>query len=60
MSKPTLFFSHSSKDKDMVLAIKNKVMQYTSGKSWLKTILQDEHLCIVPFCIQEPYPYLGD
>ena len=31
MNKPTLFFSHSSKDKDMVLAIKNKVMQYTSG-----------------------------
>lgn len=31
MSKPTLFFSHSSKDKDMVLAIKNKVMKYTSG-----------------------------
>lgn len=31
MSKPTLFFSHSSKDKDMILAIKNKVMQYTSG-----------------------------
>lgn len=31
MSKPTLFFSHSSKNKDMVLAIKNKVMQYTSG-----------------------------
>lgn len=31
MSKPTLFFSHSSKDMDMVLAIKNKVMKYTSG-----------------------------
>ena len=31
MNKPTLFFSHSSKDKDMILAIKNKVMQYTSG-----------------------------
>ena len=31
MSKPTLFFSHSSKDKDMVLAIKTKVMKYTSG-----------------------------
>lgn len=31
MNKPTLFFSHSSTDKDMVLAIKNKVMQYTSG-----------------------------
>jgi len=30
MSEPTLFFSHSSKDKDMVLAIKNKVMQYTT------------------------------
>jgi len=31
MSKPTLFFSHSSKDKDMILAIKNKVMKYTSN-----------------------------
>jgi len=31
MRKPTLFFSHSSKDKEMVLAIKNKVMQYTSS-----------------------------
>lgn len=31
MSKPTIFFSHSSKDKDVVLAIKNKVMQYTSN-----------------------------
>lgn len=31
MSKPTLFFSHSSKDKDMILTIKNKVMQYTSN-----------------------------
>lgn len=31
MNKPTLFFSHSSKDKDIVLAIKNKVMQYTSN-----------------------------
>ena len=31
MSKPTLFFSHSSKDKEIVLAIKSKVMQYTSN-----------------------------
>lgn len=31
MSKPTLFFSHSSKDKDMVLTIKNKFIKYTSG-----------------------------
>lgn len=31
MSKPTLFFSHSSKDKDIILTIKNKVMEYTSN-----------------------------
>ena len=31
MNKPTLFFSHSSKDKDMVLAIKNKIMTYTNN-----------------------------
>ena len=31
MSKPTLFFSHSSKDKEMVLTIKNMLAQYTSG-----------------------------
>lgn len=31
MNKSTLFFSHSSKDKDMILAIKTKVMKYTSN-----------------------------
>ena len=31
MSKPTVFFSHSSKDKDMISIIKNKTMQYTSN-----------------------------
>ncbi len=31
MSKPTLFFSHSSKDKDMILNIKNKIMEYTGS-----------------------------
>lgn len=31
MSKPTVFFSHSSKDKDMISIIKNKIMQYTSN-----------------------------
>lgn len=31
MSKPTLFFSHSSKDKDVILSIKNKLDSATSG-----------------------------
>lgn len=31
MNKPTLFFSHSSKDKDMILTIKNKLMSATGG-----------------------------
>ena len=31
MSKPTIFFSHSSKDKEIVLKIKNKLMKYTSN-----------------------------
>lgn len=31
MSKPTLFFSHSSKDKDIILSIKNKLDSATGG-----------------------------
>ena len=31
MNKPTIFFSHSSKDKDMILAIKNKIDDYTGN-----------------------------
>ena len=31
MSKPTLFFSHSSKDKEIVLSIKNKLDIATGG-----------------------------
>lgn len=31
MSKPTLFFSHSSKDKDLILALKNKFDEFTGG-----------------------------
>lgn len=31
MSKPTLFFSHSSKDKDLILIIKDKLRKYTGG-----------------------------
>lgn len=31
MSKPTLFFSHSSKDKDVILSIKNKLDSATGG-----------------------------
>ena len=31
MSKPTLFFSHSSKDKEMIAAIKDKITKYTGN-----------------------------
>ncbi len=31
MSKPTLFFSHSTKDKDLVLSIRDKLTKYTGG-----------------------------
>ena len=31
MNKPTLFFSHSSKDKDMIVAIKDKIVKYTGN-----------------------------
>lgn len=31
MGKPTLFFSHSSKDKDIILSIKNKLDSVTGG-----------------------------
>lgn len=31
MNKPTLFFSHSSKDKDIILSIKNKLDSATGG-----------------------------
>lgn len=31
MEKPTIFFSHSSKDRDLILPIKNKLSEVTSG-----------------------------
>ncbi len=31
MEKPTIFFSHSSKDRDLILPIKNKLIDITSG-----------------------------
>ena len=31
MSKPTIFFSHSSKDKEIVLSVKDKLDKATSG-----------------------------
>lgn len=31
MEKPTIFFSHSSKDRDLILPIKNKIASITSG-----------------------------
>lgn len=31
MNKPTIFFSHSSKDKDLILSIKDRLIKYTGG-----------------------------
>lgn len=31
MEKPTIFFSHSSKNRDLILPIKNKLTKITSG-----------------------------
>lgn len=31
MSKPTVFFSHSSKDKELIIKLKDKLMSYTGG-----------------------------
>lgn len=31
MSKPTVFFSHSSKDKDLIIKLKDKLMSFTGG-----------------------------
>ncbi len=31
MGKPTLFFSHTAKDKELVLAVREKLMRYTNG-----------------------------
>ena len=36
------------------------LFRWISNKAWLKTILQREHLGIIPFGTQEPYPRLGD
>jgi hypothetical protein len=36
------------------------LFRWICNKTWLKTILQNEHLCIIPFAIQEPYPFEGD
>lgn len=36
------------------------LFRWVCNKPWLKTILQNECLCIIPFGIQEPYPFLGD
>ena len=35
------------------------LFRWIGNKTWLKTMLQNEHLVIIPFGTQEPYPRLG-
>lgn len=36
------------------------LFRWVCNKSWLRSFLQSEHLCLYPFCTQESYPYLVD
>ena len=36
------------------------LFRWVGNKTWLKAMLRCEHLCIIPFGIQEPYPRLGN
>jgi len=36
------------------------LFRWVCNKSWLNAVLQNKHLYLVPFCTQEPYPYLGE
>lgn len=36
------------------------LFRWVCNKTWLNTILQSKHLCIIPFEAQEPYPCLGE
>lgn len=36
------------------------LFRWVCNKSWLKSILQKEHLCLIPFGNQESYPSLGE
>ena len=36
------------------------LFRWICNKTWLSTILQNEGLCLIPSCIQEPYPFGED
>lgn len=36
------------------------LFRWVCDKSWINTMLQSEHLCLISLCSQEPYPVLGD
>ena len=36
------------------------LFRWICNKSWLGNFLRNNHLCLVPFRSQEPYPYLGE
>ena len=36
------------------------LFRWICNKSWLEELLRRKHLCLIPFGVQEKYPYLGD
>ena len=36
------------------------LFRWICNKSWLGDFLRTKHLCLIPFGVQEKYPYLGD
>lgn len=36
------------------------LFRWICNKSWLGDFLRSNHLCLIPFGVQEKYPYLGD
>ena len=36
------------------------LFRWVCRKSWLENFLQRNHLCLISFGTQEPYPYLGE
>ena len=36
------------------------LFRWICNKSWLGDFLRNNHLCLIPFGTQEPYPYLGE
>lgn len=36
------------------------LFRWICNKPWMEAFLRSEHLCLIPFGTQEPYPYLGE